>query len=138
VILPENSRPDLFPPPTPATLLTGKPVPVVLQALAEQKDISMNESAFYLPKGKNATVQLFVYNFGSTTAHGKLTVTLPEKWNAQPLPELDLAPGERKVIPLHLRHPEKLQDKDAKIRVTGQFGEVGTAVLAFRLTTLKD
>lgn len=138
VVLRENSRPDLFPPPAPAPLLKGNPVPVVLQALVEQKDISMNESAFRLPEGKQATVKLFVYNFGSTPAHGKLEVTLPEQWKAKPLPELDLAPGDRKEVPLHLRHPEKLREKEAKIRVTGQFGEVGTAVLAFRLTTLKD
>jgi hypothetical protein len=54
------------------------------------------------------------------------------------VPELDLSPGDRKEVVLHLRHPEKLQDKEAKIRVTGQFGDAGTAVLAFRLTTLKD
>ncbi len=138
VILPENSRPELFPPPAAAPLLTGKLVPVVLQALADQKDISMNESAFRLPAGKAATVRLFAYNFGSTPVHGTLAVTLPEKWKAQPLPELDLAPGDRKEIQLHLKHPEKLQDKDAEVRVTGQFGDVGAAVLAFRLTTLKD
>jgi hypothetical protein len=138
VVLADNSRPDLFPPPAPAKLLTGNPVPIVMQALPDQKDVSMNESAYRLPEGREATIPLFVYNFGTESVRGKLSVSLPEKWKAKALPEVEIAPGERKQLALHLKHPAKLKDKIANVRVTGQFGETGTAVLAFRLTTLKD
>lgn len=137
VILTENSVPELFPPPAPAKLLSGKPVPIVIQAL-DEKDVSMNESAYRLPQGREATIPLFIYNFGSKAVRGKLSVSLPQKWKAQTLPELELAPGERKELALHLEHPQRLNDKEAKVRVVGQFGDVGTAVLAFRLATLKD
>ncbi len=136
-ILANDSRPDLFPPPAPAKLLAGDAGSVVIQALPRQEDIVLNESAYRIPEGKKATIPLFVYNFGPQPVHGKLTVTLPQKWKSQPLPELTLAPGERKELVLQLAHPPKMLIKDAKVRVTGHF-DTGTAVLAFRLTTSKD
>jgi hypothetical protein len=81
---------------------------------------------------------LFVYNFGSKTVRGSLAVDLPEHWKAQGLPNVEIEPGERKELALHLRHPQNLYGKDAKVRVTGHFGEAGTPVLAFRLTTSRD
>jgi hypothetical protein len=136
-ILAEDARPDLFPPPAPAKLLVGEAGPIVIQALPKQEDIVLNESAYRITEAKAATIPLFVYNFGSHPAHGKFAVNLPEKWKSQPLPELDIAPGERKEMTLHLTHPPKMLIKDAKVRVTGQF-DTGDAVLAFRLTTSKD
>lgn len=138
VVLSDGSRPDLFEPPARPPLLTGNPSPIVIQALPPDKDVVMNESAYRLHKGREAMMPLFVYNFGSETVRGKLDVTLPEKWKAQKLPEIELAPGDRKELVLQLRHPEKLQGNEAKIRVAGHFGSAGDAVLAFRFTTSKD
>jgi hypothetical protein len=137
-ILANDGRPDLFPPPAPAKLLGGQPGTIVIQALPSQDDIVLNQSAYRLPAGKEATIPLFIYNFGSKTVRGKLAVSLPQKWKSQPLPPLEIAPGERKEVALKMTNPQKLPSKDAKVRVTGQFGEDGAAVLAFRLTTSKD
>jgi len=60
LILANDALPDLFPPPAPAKLLTGSPVPVVIQALPASKDVSMKDSAYRLPKGREATIPLFV------------------------------------------------------------------------------
>jgi hypothetical protein len=138
VILADDSHPELFEPPTNPPLLDGKPSPVIIQAFPPEKDVVMNESAYRLHQGREATMPLFIYNFGAKPVRGKLDVSVPEKWKAQPLPEVEVAPGDRKELTLHLKHPEKLQDKEAKIRVAGHFGTAGTAVLAFRFTTLKD
>jgi hypothetical protein len=138
VILANDSRPDLFPCPAASKLLGGYPSPVVLQALPPQKDVVLKQSAYRLAEAEEAMIPLYAYNFGTNTVSGKLKLSVPQKWRAQALPEISIAPGERKEVVLRLQHPKKLTDKDAKVRVTGQFGDAGTAVLAFRLTTLKD
>ena len=109
--------------PSAAKLLTGRPGPVVMQALLPDKDIVLNESAYKLPEGRAVTVPIFVYNFGAKSVRGKLKVKTPPHWAAQMDNEVEIKPGERKELRLLLTRPETSGVTNAGIRITGHFRE---------------
>jgi hypothetical protein len=60
-------------------------------------------------------------------------VTAPEGWKASCPADIDLAPGDRKEIALVLTSPAGKEFALAEIRIRGDFGAAGSAVLALRL-----
>jgi hypothetical protein len=136
--LPKKACPAFNPPPHPAKLLTGRPGPVVLQALLPEKGTVLNESACHMPEGRSMSVPVVVYNFGDRPVHGKLKVKTPPKWAAQFPDEVSVAPGGREELRLLLTHPSGMEITNAVVRVSGHFNDGGGApVVSFHLTTAR-
>jgi hypothetical protein len=132
VMLAKDSRPALVPPPKPAKLLSGKPCALVLQAVLPDEDTVLDQSAHKFQPGVAKTIPIFLYNFGDRNARGKLDVSAPATWKAELPATVEIAPGERKQLTLHLSAaPEAWTE--AAIRITGDFGDAGKPLLAFRL-----
>ena len=131
-VLAEGERPSLIPPPKPAKLLPGKPGDVVLQAVLPEADAVLQRSAYKIQPGETKTVPVFLYNFGATSAHGRLTVTAPEGWKLGFPGETKLAPGDRKEIGLTLTSAAGKDFSEAEVRIRGDFGAAGQPVLALR------
>lgn len=138
VELARGTRLPLLPPPKPAKLLTGRPGPVVLQALLPEQDIVLNESAYKMPEGGQMTVPVFLYNFGAKAVRGTLNVTAPLRWTAELPREVEIDPGAREELKLHLTHPEIAGMTNFTVRMDGRFDHGGgNPVLSFRLTSSK-
>jgi hypothetical protein len=131
VVFPPNTHPKLTPPPKPAKYLPGEPCPIVLQAL-KPEDVVFKESAYRVPPGKPYELPVYAYNFGSGNAAGKLSVTAPSPWRATIAEDLTIAPGERKPLTLTLTNTGTNSWKDASVRITGDFGPQGRALLSLR------
>lgn len=131
VVLPEHSRPELIPPPKPASELAGKPGTIVFQALMPEDCIDLKRSGYKLKPGQTNSIPVYAYNFGTKEARGKLHITTPEKWNDDLPKDLTLEPGERKEIILHLGAPSGWE-MAARVNIKGDFGEAGNSILAMR------
>jgi len=57
----------------------------------------------------------------------------PEPWGVDLPGNVEIAPGERKELPLRLTGLSTNGLESATIRVTGEFGRAGKPVLSFRL-----
>ena len=134
--LASGTRLPMIPPPKPSKVLTGRPDPIVIQALFPQKDIVLNDSAYKMPEGKSLTVPLYVYNFGAKTVHGKLQATIPQSWSAELPREIIVQPGGREELSLRLTHPDSSAISNAVVQVTGHFGG-SRPVVSFHLTQTK-
>jgi len=129
----QGSRPELIPPPKPAPLLPGEPSTVVLQALLPEADIVLKESAYKIGPSHTKAVPVFVYNLGSSQAHGRLRVNAPKQWGAHlPGETFDLAPGDRKALTLNITCPATDGWNEAGLSITGDFGARGRPLLALR------
>jgi hypothetical protein len=64
---------------------------------------------------------------------GHLTLTPPAGWRVSLPPELELAPGERKELPLNVDCSSGSLAPAESIFISGDFGPPGDAVLSFRL-----
>ena len=126
-VLARDARPVLAPPPKPAKLLTGEPGPVVLQALLPEGSIVLDRSAYRIAGERTNTIPVFVYNFDTKKALGRLNLTAPEGWKAELPHEVEVAPGERKELTLRLDGAGWSQ---ASIRISGDFGALGKPVLS--------
>ncbi len=129
-VLPSGTHATLIPPPKPAKLLSGEPVPLVLQALLPEADVLVKQSVYKFGAARTRSVPLFLYNFGSGKASGRLAVTVPEGWTADWPREVEIAPGDRKELALTLTKPATDGWTDARIRITGDFGTERRAVLS--------
>lgn len=133
VVLKKGTVTHLIPPPKPAKLLEGEPIPLVLQALLPEEDIILEKSAYKMEAGKKKRIPLFLYNFGSQKAEGKLRVKVPDGWKAEAASPLQAGPGERKETALEIEYVGEAKPAQADIRVTGDFGAAGKPVLALRV-----
>ena len=141
-VLASGTHLPLIPPPKPARLLPGKPSSLVLQAVPPEAGILVDKSAYQVSAGQTTTIPVFLYNFGSKPARGRLTAvisfdsagaTVPEPWGIEFPGEADIAPGERKELPLRLSRVSTNNVEAAAIRIDGEFGRAGRAVLSLRL-----
>ena len=137
VELVKGSRPALMPLPKLAPVLKGKAGSIVLQAVLPPEDIALQKSAYKMPAGPTNVVSIFVYNFGTEKAHGRLSVTVPENWTKDMAQEVDIVPGERKELPVKLA-TAKDWDMAARIQIKGDFGEAGEPLLALRFVDLPN
>ncbi len=131
VELAKGSRPALLPLPKLMPLLKGKAWPIVLQAVMPPEDIALMKSAYKMPAGSTNTVPVFVYNFGKSKAHGKLSVIAPEGWTKDFTEDVEIAPGERKEVDVKLS-TAKDWDQAARVQIKGDFGDAGEPLLALR------
>jgi len=132
VVLPAGSvaKLDLKAPPKEPEFRKGDASPVVLQALIPHDRELLEKSAYTISKDNPGAISIYAYNFSNKPIHGTLTVAAPEGWQAKMPTTLDLKPGDRKELPLDVT-PEGSELKTLK--VTGDFGPAGRAVLSFRL-----
>jgi hypothetical protein len=133
VVLAEGSRPKLLPPPKPTKWLAGKPANVVLQVLLPESDVVVEKSAYKMKAGETKMIPVFAYNFGTEKARGRLKTQAPAHWEAVLPEDIELAPGDRKKLILKLDGPELQGGNEARVRISGDFGEAGGTVLAFRM-----
>lgn len=120
------------PPPKPARL-TGEPSPIVLQSLWPEAQVFLNKSAYRLTGRDEETIPIFAYNFGATPAKGGLRVTAPAGWTVQLPASVELAPEERKELSLKLTVAASTGRLVETVRIDGDFGPAGQAVLSLRL-----
>lgn len=131
-VLAKHAHPALTPPPKPAKLLTGKPGPVVLQALLPEEDVVVDKSAYTLAGLKSNKVPVFLYNFGDRKAEGCLKASGPDGWRIT-LPETaEIGPGERKELTLELNCGNTNAWAEGRVRISGDFGAGGKPVLALQ------
>jgi hypothetical protein len=130
ILLAGGTRLPLAPPPARPAMLPGHPSPVVLQAVLPDTSIVLRESAYRLSAGETARIPIFAYNFSDQPARGRLAVAVPEQWRAELPEEAQIAPGERKEVPLRLTGAPGA--RIAKVRITGEFGPAGRTVLSLR------
>jgi hypothetical protein len=123
---------QLAPPPARAKRLPGEAGPVVLQALLPQEEIVVNQSAYKWAGGQSKKVPVFVYNFGAEKVTGRLTANGPEGWQVSLPATAAIAPGERKELELELACSAPTGSTEGTIRITGDFGAGGKAVLSVR------
>lgn len=142
VMLAKNTQLPLTRPPEPPQLLPGKPCPVVLQAIMPKPSTILRLSAYKVPKGRPASIPIYAYNFGSKPACGHLSAVvapgttntvLQAAWKAEFPAELEIAPGDRKELPLRLTPGAADSPFDGTVRITGDFGRAGQTVLSFRI-----
>jgi uncharacterized membrane protein len=115
----------------------GKPSTVVFQAVLPETSIALNESAYKINAAEPAKVQLFAYNFGEQKAQGRLTLALPTGWAAECPSELEVLPGERKALDLRVTPEGTSSPGEAKVRILGDFGKAGRAVLSVQFVVGK-
>ncbi|MCY3020875.1 MAG: hypothetical protein NTW87_17805 [Planctomycetota bacterium] len=120
-------------PPKAPPLKTGKPSPVVLQALWPKNKVALGQSAYRVSSEKAETMQVFAYNFGAEKAQGKLRVTAPQGWTVELPEQVELAPGERKELALKLDCQQGSSALTQVVRINGDFGAMGEAMLSVRL-----
>jgi hypothetical protein len=130
IVLRDGTPLSLTPPPARPPVLPGRPSPVVLQAVLPESGIALDESAYRLSAGQPNDVPIFAYNFSDKPAHGRLVAAVPDRWQAELPQEVTIAPGERKELLLRLTGLTGSQA--AKVRITGDFGPAGSAVLSLR------
>lgn len=122
-----------LPPPSPETR-SEPPCPVVFQAVWPENETDLPRSAYRIP-AKGAEIPLYVYHFGSGTASGSVTVNAPNGWKAEVWTHAEVPAGERLERRLRLSPPQDADLSVQTIRVSGDFGHLGKAVLAFRAVT---
>jgi hypothetical protein len=141
-VLNRGTRLSVVPPPEPAKLEPGKPSFVVMQAVLPEASIVLEKSAYKIPSGQATTIPIFLYNFGSKPARGRLSAPMsfnstrpmvPPPWGAELPGEVEVAPGERKELALRLTDVSTNGVEAAAIRITGEFGSAGRAVLSLNL-----
>jgi hypothetical protein len=128
-----DSRLALTPPPPPPTRLKGKPSPIVLQSLWPADQTDLKESAYRVRAGQRTTVPVFVYNLGGKSARGRLQIEAPAGWTVEAAHDVELPPEARQELPLVITAPGGKEGSVGTLRVTGEFGPAGRAVLSVRL-----
>ncbi len=120
--------------PLPSVLKTEKPSPIVLQVLVPQEKTSLSLSACQVSSEKPDALRVFAYNFGDRKFTGRFSVNAPVGWTVQFPSRVELAPGERKELPLTVDSHSGSTALVETIRIQGNFGDAGKPVLSVRVT----
>ncbi len=131
-----TARPgNITPPPRAPDRLKGAPSPIVLQSTWPEAGTDLQRSAYRLSATEPTGIPIFAYNLGEKPARGQLRVEVPDGWTAR-LPEaVELAPDEREELVLSVTPPGGSARPPDTLRITGDFGRSGRAVLSLRLWT---
>lgn len=132
VLLAQNRKLDLIPPPVSPPFLRGKPSTVVFQALLPEKTIVLDKSAYKIEAHERTEVPLFVYNFGSRPVRGVLSPQVPEGWRLELPPTAEVQPGDRLRVPCFLTSAVTNASEPVKVQLHGQFGSAGQPCLSLR------
>jgi hypothetical protein len=123
------------PPPSPAKL-DSKPSPIVFQALWPEEQLILDESAYRLASSKSERVPVWVYNFSTRPAKGRLSASAPAGWQVSFPQTIEVPPGGRVALLLDLEGVGHANRSVETLRITGDFGSAGKAVLSLRLMSL--
>ena len=144
-VLERGTRLPLVPPPEPAKLELGKPSSIVMQAVMPEASTVLEKSAYKATAGQTTTIPIFLYNFGAKPARGRLSTPMSfnstkplvsPPWEAELPSVVEVAPGERKELALRLTGVSTNGVEAAAIRITGEFGVAGRAVLSLNLVPI--
>jgi hypothetical protein len=144
-VLERGTRLPLVPPPEPAKLELGKPSSIVMQAVMPEARTVLEKSAYKVPAGQTSTIPIFLYNFGAKPARGRLSTPMSfnstrplvsPPWEAELPSEVEVAPGERKELALRLTGVSTNGVEAAAIRIIGEFGVAGRAVLSLNVVPI--
>ncbi len=111
----------------------AKPSPVVLQSVWPRNRVALDKSAYRVAARRDTAVSVFAYNFSDSPVAGKLTVAAPKGWDVSVPDRVELAAGQRKQLAMSVHRPLAKGESPASIRLTGDFGPAGGAVLSIRL-----
>jgi hypothetical protein len=120
-------------PPAPAKPLDGQPSPVVFQAVWPVARVALEQSAYRVSSEKVEGIPVFAYNFGTAKVTGKVQVKAPPGWVAGFPEQLELEPNERKELSLSVDCQAGSAALTEAVRIEGDFGAAGKAVLSLRL-----
>ncbi len=112
---------------------SGKASPIVLQALLPEARTELARSAYRISSAQVERIPVYAYNFGEKAAKGKLVVKGPERWKVGIAGEVEIVPGERKELALSIDCNGAARRLIEAIRVEGDFGEAGRAVMSVRV-----
>jgi len=138
--LPLETPPPLAPP------LAGTPTSLVLQLSLPRSvtvrvaDLPWSEGYAYAVKpGQTLDLPIHAYNFGPTSAHGRLAIERqPEGWELQlSASEVRMEPQGRATLSASLRVPVGATSRDGWVVLRADCGQQGRPVLAFRVV-VKD
>jgi hypothetical protein len=138
---------QIEPPPKPSLLLSGKPSPVVLQAMWPTERVDLKNSAYRLVIDKREIIPICVYNFSTRAVQGALRVVPPKSWQATlinaaetqglrttAIETVTLQPGDRVQLGLAVEPFGQMQSKAVEsIRLEGDFGQDDKPVLALQI-----
>jgi hypothetical protein len=125
---------SLDPPPAAAPRLPGEPSPVVLQALWPKERIDLGRSAYRVSREAAETVSIYVYNFSDKPVEGELAAAAPSPVKAHIERSVKVPPQGRVEVPLTVDARGMAADATETVRLTGDFGAAGKAVLSLRVT----
>ncbi len=125
-------RLTLTPPPPAPAFAKGEPSPIVLQALWPKDKIDLKKSAYRIAFGQVETIPVYIYNFSSRTAQGRLRVQ-GGVCKASLTNEVELAPQERRELALVLDGRDATPGPAEILTITGDFESAGKPVLSLRL-----
>jgi len=111
----------------------SRPSPIVMQAWLPVKRLDLNTSAYRISTGNQETIPVFLYNFGQKAAKGTLRVAGPEAWKVAIPGDIKIAPGERKELALSVDSGGAGKGAVNTIRMDGDFGEAGKAVVSIKV-----
>jgi hypothetical protein len=123
----------LTPPPATPPRQEAKPSPVVLQSVWPRDRVALDKSAYRAVAGQDTNIPVFAYNFSDSPVAGKLTVATTNGWEVSIPDGVELAAGERKQLAMRIHRAGAKGEKPERIRLTGDFGPAGSAVLSIRL-----
>jgi len=134
VLMPKGAHKQLTvsPPPPAPKRLKGKPSSIVLQSIWPAEHTDLKQSAYRIRAGKRTMVPVFACSFAAQPVSGRLRVEAPAGWNVETPDRLELAAQERRDLPLVITAPGEVQGAPGVIRITGDFGRKGRAVLSLR------
>jgi hypothetical protein len=135
VLMPKGAHQQLAmaPPPSAPKRFKGKPSSIVLQSIWPAEQTDLKQSAYRVRAGKRTLVPVFAYSFAAKPVRGRLRVELPAGWRVEAPDVLELPADARRDLPLVITVPGGAEGSPAVIRVTGNFGRAGRAVLSLRL-----
>jgi len=132
LVLSDRTELPLIPPPVAPKLLPGKPSPIVLQAVMPGSSLDLEKSAYNISGDRATTIPVFAYNFDDRKFRGSLEAAVSAGWTASCPPEVEILPGERRLLEVTLTRSGSAVVDSTKLRLTGDFGRGGRPVLSLQ------
>ncbi len=132
IVLPGHSpqKLRLVPPPPLPVRLDGKPCTIVLQSLWPEAKTDLKHSAYSIPSQQKVEIPIYAYNFGPQSVSGRIAVENCSGCEASLAADVFIAPMERKELALVLNSTALHTNDLGKVRLYGDFGHAGKAVLS--------
>ena len=135
IVLPQTMgrRLPLVPPPAMPPEVFGRPCPVVFQSLAAEKQTSLNNSAYIVPRKLSNIVHFYAYNFSNRFIDGELKISTSNGWRAVGPKRVAVPPMGREEIPISIDGSAADPNFSGRLMLKGEFGWGRTQILSIRL-----